>query len=106
MEFVSAKLPCPGEPTVLWLKMFQNMLVINATGDSWPETREQDFMEKKKKNQRLFYTLPNTDDLADAIKTSLQKEMRCKNMQSENMCREMINISAIHCCFERLGYCL
>lgn len=73
--FPSPFLPCPGEPAiplVTWLKMFQNyMLVINATGDSWPEARKRALLLHclGTEGQRLFYTLPNTgDNLADAIK--------------------------------------
>lgn len=47
------------------------MLVINATGDSWPEARKRALLLHclGTEGQRLFYTLPNTgDNLADAIK--------------------------------------
>ena len=36
-------LPCPGEPQIpfdMWMRIFKNyLLVINATGNAWPEAR-------------------------------------------------------------------
>ncbi|XP_039505749.1 uncharacterized protein LOC120461595 [Pimephales promelas] len=73
--FPSPFLPCPGEPAiplVTWLRMFENyMLVINATGDSWPEARKRALLLHclGTEGQRLFYTLPDTgDNLASAVK--------------------------------------
>ncbi|KAK7910413.1 hypothetical protein WMY93_015097 [Mugilogobius chulae] len=59
-------MPCPGTPAIpfpTWLKMFENyMLVIGATGDSWPEERKRAVLLHAlgTEGQRLFYTLPDT----------------------------------------------
>ncbi|XP_026202834.1 uncharacterized protein LOC113153427 [Anabas testudineus] len=61
-------MPCPGEPAIAfttWLKMFENyMLVIDATGDSWPDARKRAVLLHAlgTEGQRLFYALPNTGD--------------------------------------------
>ncbi len=58
------------------------MLVINATGDSWPEARKRALLLHclGSEGQRLFYTLPNSSDtLADAIK-ALEEHLIPKRM--------------------------
>lgn len=45
--------------------MFENfMLVIDATGDSWPDTRKRTvhLHALGTEGQRLFYALPDTGD--------------------------------------------
>ncbi|CAL9701834.1 unnamed protein product [Knipowitschia caucasica] len=71
-------MPCPGEPAIpftTWLKMFENyMLVIAATGDSWPEERKRAVLLHAlgTEGQRLFYTLPDTGTTYDTAITALK----------------------------------
>ena len=72
-------MPCPGEPAIAfttWLKMFENyMLVINATGDSWPDARKLAVLLHAlgTEGQRLFYALPDTGDTYAAAVEGLKK---------------------------------
>lgn len=79
MPFPDFFLPCPGEPAIpfkIWVRMFENyLLVINATGNTWPEARKRALLLHclGSEGQRIFHTLPESgDDLATAI-TALGK---------------------------------
>ncbi len=68
-----------GEPPLpfdTWQKIFQNyMIVIQATGDAWPEARRRAVLLHclGTEGQRLFYTLPDTGTTFDEAMTALQK---------------------------------
>uniref|UniRef100_A0A8C6V5S1 Gypsy retrotransposon integrase-like protein 1 n=1 Tax=Neogobius melanostomus TaxID=47308 RepID=A0A8C6V5S1_9GOBI len=74
-----AFLPSPGEPTMpfeMWMRMFNNyLLVINATGNSWPEGRKRATLLHclGTEGQRLFYSLPETGDTIASAVTALEK---------------------------------
>ena len=62
-------LPCPGEPPMpfdMWMRIFNNyMLVINATGNAWPEARKRATLLQclGVERQQTFYSLPDTGDV-------------------------------------------
>lgn len=68
-----------GEPPIpfeTWQKNFQNyMIVIQATGDAWPETRRRAVLLHclGTEGQRLFYTLPDQGNTFDEAMTALKK---------------------------------
>ncbi|XP_048842528.1 uncharacterized protein LOC125715236 isoform X3 [Brienomyrus brachyistius] len=72
-------LPCPGEPPIpfdMWLRIFKNyLLVINATGNAWPEARRRATLLHclGTEGQRTFYSLPDTGDSFDSAVTALEK---------------------------------
>ncbi|KAK7881939.1 hypothetical protein WMY93_028113 [Mugilogobius chulae] len=72
-------LPCPGEPIMpfeMWMRMFNNyLLVINATGNAWPEGRKRATLLHclGTEGQRLFYTLPDTGDTMASAVAALEK---------------------------------
>ncbi|CAL9706462.1 unnamed protein product [Knipowitschia caucasica] len=83
---MSASVPCPpsflphvGEPPIpfaTWRRMFENyMLVINATGDAWPDARKRAVLLHclGPEGQRLFYTLPDQGDSMDSAMAALEK---------------------------------
>lgn len=70
---VSGEPPLPFET---WQKIFQNyLIVIQATGDAWPEARRRAVLLHclGTEGQRLFYTLPDTGTTFDEAMTALQK---------------------------------
>ncbi|CAI5660563.1 unnamed protein product [Oreochromis niloticus] len=82
---MSASVPSPppflqhaGEPPIpfmTWRKFFENyMLVINATGDAWPEARRRAVLLHclGPEGQRLFYTLPNQGTTFAEAMTALE----------------------------------
>ncbi|CAL9696624.1 unnamed protein product [Knipowitschia caucasica] len=79
-----AFLPSPGEPTMpfeMWMRIFNNyLLVINASGNSWPEGRKRATLLHclGTEEQCLFYTLPETGDTMASAVTALQKHFTPK----------------------------
>ncbi|KAL1251129.1 hypothetical protein QQF64_018925 [Cirrhinus molitorella] len=77
-------LPCPGEPSMpfdMWLRIFQNyLLVINATGDAWPDTRKRATLLHclGTEGQRIFYALPETGDTYSSAISALEKHFTPK----------------------------
>ncbi|XP_054873664.1 uncharacterized protein LOC129350628 [Amphiprion ocellaris] len=84
---MSASVPCPpfflprvGEPPIPLAtkrKMFKNyMLVINATGEAWPDARKRAVLLHclGPEGQRLFYTLPDQGDTIAAAMAALEKQ--------------------------------
>lgn len=72
-------LPCPGEPPLpfaTWMRMFNNyLLVINATGNAWPEVRKRATLLHclSAEGQRIFYSLPDTGDTFNTAVAALEK---------------------------------
>lgn len=72
-------LQCLGEFSTLfnmWLRIFSNyMLVINATGNAWPEARKRTTLLHclGAKGQRIFCSLPDTGDTVVTVVTYLEK---------------------------------
>lgn len=82
--FPTPYLPCPGEPAIpftTWEKIFRNyLLVINASGDEWPEARTRALLLHclGTEGQQIFYTLPDTGDTLDSAIAALQTHFNPK----------------------------
>uniref|UniRef100_A0A669FAM3 Reverse transcriptase domain-containing protein n=1 Tax=Oreochromis niloticus TaxID=8128 RepID=A0A669FAM3_ORENI len=77
-------LPCPGDPALpfnMWMRMFNSyLLVINATGNAWPEARRRATLLHclGTEGQRIFYSLPNTGDTFASAVTALEQHFSPK----------------------------
>uniref|UniRef100_A0A672RZP7 Retrotransposon gag domain-containing protein n=1 Tax=Sinocyclocheilus grahami TaxID=75366 RepID=A0A672RZP7_SINGR len=77
-------LPCLGEPAMpfdMWLRMFNNyLLVINATGDAWPDIRKRATLLQclGTEGQQIFYALPETGDTYASAVSALDKHFTPK----------------------------
>lgn len=60
----------------MWMRIFKNyLLVINATGNAWPEARRRATLLHclGAEGQRTFYSLPDTGDTFDSAVAALEK---------------------------------
>ncbi len=111
-----------GEPPLpfdTWQKIFQNyMIVIQATGDAWPEARRRAVLLHclGTEGQRLFYTLPDTGTTFEEAMTALQKHfvpkvnvVACRHTFRQRAVPELFSAKsgrdyyAIHCCFKSVS---
>lgn len=71
-------LPCPREPSIpfdMWMQMFRNYMLINATGAAWSEAHRRATLLHclGAEGQRNFYSLLDTGDSFDSAVAALEK---------------------------------